>query len=131
MASHWYKKGLISYLSEDWNVDLDNSIMDGINNDKYYSFNKLSGEEAVQAGHALWSYIADSYGEASIPNVLYMTKVSRSVESSFSFVLGTSTQTIVYEWIDSFAKRNLSPDTSRYLPTSDPILLKPKNFRNY
>jgi hypothetical protein len=127
----WYKKGLISYLSEDWNIDLDNAIMDGINNDKYYSFNKLSGNEAVQAGHALWNYIADSYGEASIPNVLYMTKVSRSVESSFSFVLGTTTQTIVYEWIDSFAKRNLNADTSRYLPKSDPILAKPKDFRNY
>jgi len=127
----WYKKGLVSYLSEDWNIDLDNAIMDGINNDKYYSFNKLSGDEAVQAGHALWNYIADSYGEASIPNVLYMTKVSRSVESSFSFVLGTTTQTIVYEWIDSFAKRNLNMDTSRYLPKSDPILAKPKDFRNY
>jgi hypothetical protein len=127
----WYKKGLVSYLSEDWNIDLDNAIMDGINNDKYYSFNKLSGDEAVQAGHALWNYIADSYGEASIPNVLYMTKVSRSVESSFSFVLGTTTQTIVYEWIDSFAKRNLNADTSRYLPKSDPILAKPKDFRNY
>lgn len=127
----WYKKGLISYLSEDWNIDLDNAIMDGINNDKYYSFNKLTGDEAVQAGHALWNYIADSYGEASIPNVLYMTKVSRSVENSFSFVLGTTTQTIVYEWIDSFAKRNLNADTSRYLPKSAPILTNPKSFRNY
>lgn len=127
----WFKKGLISYLSEDWNVDIDNSIMDGIKNDRYYSFNKLSGDEAVLAGHALWNYIADTYGEASIPNILYMTKVSRSVESAFSFVLGTTTQTMVYEWIDNLAQRNLNPDSTRYLPKAEPVIFKPKKFRNY
>ncbi|HEY1039724.1 MAG TPA: hypothetical protein VGF30_09985 [Bacteroidia bacterium] len=127
----WYKKGLISYLAEDWNVDIDNKVMDAISNDKYYSFNKLSGDEATQAGHALWNYIADTYGEASIPNILYMTKVSRSVESAFTFVLGTTVQTITYEWIDAFARRNLGVDTSQTLPKSAPVIEKPKSYRNY
>lgn len=127
----WYKKGLVSYLAEDWNVDVDNNVMDAVVNDKYYSFNKLSGDEATQAGHALWNYIADTYGEASIPNILYMTKVSRSVESAFTFVLGTTVQTITYEWIDAFARRNMGIDTSQNLPTTDPIIANPKSFKNY
>ncbi|MCD6067221.1 MAG: hypothetical protein K0S33_2047 [Bacteroidetes bacterium] len=127
----WYKKGLISYLSEDWSVELDNKVMDAVLNDRYYSFNKLSGEEAVMAGHALWNYIADTYGMASIPNILYMTKVSRSVESAFNFVLGTSVQTITYEWIDAYARRNMNIDSTQYFPKGELVLEKPKTFRNY
>ena len=127
----WYKKGLIAYLSEEWNVELDNIITDGIKNDRYYSFNKLSEEESLIAGHSLWNYISETYGESSIPNLLYMTKVSRSVETSFSFVLGNNIQSLIYEWIDYYAKNLLVMDTTRYLPNSKPIITKPKKNRKY
>src|ERR1035437_7071645 len=68
----WFKDGLISYLSEPWNTDLDNQINDGITNDRYFNFNNLSSKENTIAGHALWHYIADTYGESSIANILYM-----------------------------------------------------------
>ena len=122
----WYKKGLIAYLSEEWNVELDNIITDGIKNDRYYSFNKLSEEESIIAGHSLWNYIAETYGETSIPNLLYMTKMSRSVETSFSFVLGNNIQSLIYEWIYYYAKNLLIVDTTRYLPKSTPLIKKPK-----
>jgi hypothetical protein len=127
----WYLKGLISYLSEEWNIDMDNIINDGIQNDKYYSFNKLSGDESIIAGHSLWNYIIETYGESALPNLLYMTKVSRSVESSFAFVLGNNTQSLIYEWIDYYAKNLLVQDTSRYLPTTKPLITKPKKNKSY
>jgi len=127
----WYLKGLISYLSEEWNIDMDNIINDGIQNDKYYSFNKLNGNESIIAGHSLWNYIVETYGESALPNLLYMTKVSRSVESSFAFVLGNNTQSLIYEWIDYYAKNLLVQDTIRYLPTSKPLITKPKKHKTY
>ncbi|MFL5753032.1 MAG: TolB family protein, partial [Bacteroidia bacterium] len=127
----WFRSGLISYLSESWSVDLDNMVMDGIVNDRYYNFNKLSGYEATVAGHALWSYVADTYGEAVIPNILYMSKVSRNVESAFTFVIGSNVRNLTYEWIDAFARRNMGSDTSQYLPKTDPLLANPRSGRNY
>ncbi len=127
----WFKSGLISYLSESWNIDLDDQIMDGISNDRYYSFNRLSGKEATAAGHALWSYVADTYGESVIPNILYMSKVSRNIESAFIFILGTSVSNLTFEWVDAFARRNLGYDTTQYLPTSPALILKPKKTKNY
>lgn len=127
----WFKNGLISYLSETWSIDLDNQVMDGIVNDRYYNFNKLSGQEATVAGHALWSYIADTYGEAVIPNILYMSKVSRNVESAFTFVIGSNVRNLTYEWMDAFARRNMGVDTTQYLPKTDPVLANPKSSRNY
>ena len=85
----WYLEGLVSYLSTPFD-DVENRIKDGIQNKRYYKFNRLEKEESVYFGHALWSYIAEMYGEKLIPNVLYMSRVSRSIESGFLYVLGVS-----------------------------------------
>jgi len=127
----WFKDGLISYLSDPWNTDLDNQINDGINNDRYFNFNKLSIKENTIAGHALWHYIADTYGESSIANILYMVKVSRNVENAFLFVIGSNTQGLVYEWIDSRLRNTTSNDTMRYLPKQDAVVKRPKKSKDY
>ncbi|HXB39633.1 MAG TPA: hypothetical protein VNZ49_03775 [Bacteroidia bacterium] len=127
----WFKNGLISYLSEPWNTDLDNVINDGIANDRYFNFNKLDAKESAVAGHALWHYIADTYGESSIANILYMTKVSRKVENAFLFILGTNSQGLVFEWIDSRMRNTANNDTTRTLPNSDPLVLRPKTSKDY
>ncbi len=80
--------GLVSYISEDWNSDIDNKVKDGILSGRYDKFNRLTGEEARYAGHALWQYIADKYGESSISNIIYMAKVSRRLESGFLYISG-------------------------------------------
>lgn len=72
----WFKEGLISYYGEAWNFDLDSRVCDGVENDSYSHFNRLNGEEARIAGHALWNYVSETYGEAVIPNILYMTKLA-------------------------------------------------------
>ncbi|MDP4588688.1 MAG: hypothetical protein NWS86_10970, partial [Flavobacteriales bacterium] len=63
---------------------------DGVLNGAFENFNRLEGDEAAYAGYALWKYVADVYGENVLPNILYMTKISRNIESGFLFVLGTS-----------------------------------------
>jgi hypothetical protein len=127
----WFKNGLVSYLSEPWNTDLDNLINDGIANDRYFNFNKLSVKENTIAGHALWHYIADTYGESSIANILYMVKVSRNIENAFLFIIGSNTQGLVYEWVDSRLRNSTSSDTIRYLPEQKPVLKRPRKSKDY
>lgn len=95
----WYHKGLTSYISNNWSSEIENSVRDGVVSNKYKKFNRLSDQEAIIAGHSLWAYIIDTYGESVIPNILYMTRVTQSVEKGFLYVLGVSMKNLTKEWL--------------------------------
>lgn len=95
----WYIKGLTSYASDNWNPEIENKVRDGILTGKYKKFNHLTGKEAIIAGHSLWNYIANTYGKSVIPNIIYMTRVSQSIEKGFLFVLGVSMKSLTKEWL--------------------------------
>lgn len=94
----WYIKGLISYISKGWNSEIENKTRDGVLSNKYKKLNQLYGADAVDAGHAVWHYIDETFGKAVIPNIMYMTRVSRNAESGFLFVLGNSLKTITVDY---------------------------------
>lgn len=128
----WYVQGLISYISTRWNSDIDSRVKDGILSGKFNKFNRLTGVDAVYAGHSIWNYIADTYGESVISNILYMTKVSRNIESAFLFVLGVSLKNLSREWIDAYyVKYQTEAEKNRKLPDKAPVLAKPKVARVY
>lgn len=126
----WYTKGLTSYVGSDWNSDVDNKVKDGILSGKYKNINRLEGVDAEYAGHALWKYIADNYGEAVFSNVLYMTKVSRNIDNSVSFVLGISIRSLWKECYNSYVNKYSDKDNSKTLPQNT-ILKKTKATRVY
>ncbi len=84
----WFIDGLISYLSTPWTIELDEAVREGVSNKTYKRFNRLGPEESEVVGHALWHFIAETYGKNVIRNIFYMTLVERNVESAFQFVLG-------------------------------------------
>ncbi|TND09065.1 MAG: hypothetical protein FD123_1468 [Bacteroidetes bacterium] len=127
----WYTKGLVAYVSKGWNTEVDDRVRDGIMTGKYRQFNHLTGTDAEFAGHSIWYYIAEKYGPSVISNLLYMTKVSRNVESSYMFVIGLSVKNLSFEWMDYYLKRYVPNDTTRVLPKQAPVLAKPKNTRIY
>jgi hypothetical protein len=94
----WYIDGLVSYYSRNWDTELDNKVKDGILSGKFKSFNHLIDEDAVLAGHSLWRFVAEKYGEENIANIAYMTRVNRSVESGFLYVMGLSFKKVIEEW---------------------------------
>ncbi|HMC97117.1 MAG TPA: hypothetical protein VKG92_05675, partial [Flavobacteriales bacterium] len=76
----WYTEGIISYESRPWDAGLNNRVRDGVMSGQFDKFNRLEGDNARIAGHAIWKYVADVYGPGVIPNILYMTRVSRNAE---------------------------------------------------
>lgn len=124
----WFKNGLVAYISEGWNSNIDNRVMDAIQNDRFLKFNQLTGKEATMAGHAMWYYIAEEYGEAVIPNLLYMTKVSRNPNNAFLYVLGLSVQNMTNEFTNKMAKRYFDyRDSTRKNPCGRICFEKQKN----
>ncbi|MBI4929160.1 MAG: PD40 domain-containing protein [Bacteroidetes bacterium] len=127
---NWYLQGLISYISNDWDTDIDSRVKDGILTNKYKKFNGLDGADAICAGHSIWNYIAETYGESVISNILYMTKVTRNVESAFLFVLGVSMKNLTSEWMQYYTDRYNEQDDSKILPEKS-LLKKIKRSRVY
>ncbi len=94
----WYRVGIISWLSKDWDVEFDNRTRDGILTGRYDKVNNLKGEDAVYAGHSLWRFIALQYGRAAVSNIIHMTGVSNSIDKGILYVLGIPFKTLVDEW---------------------------------
>jgi len=127
----WYISGLVSYVSKSWNSDIDNLVKDGILSERYLKFNHLSGQDAQYAGYALWNYIAQVYGKEVIPNILYMSRVSRNIESGFLFVLGVSLNTLMDESYQYYNKIYKGEDESAELPGEDILPIKVRHDKTY
>lgn len=117
----WYTDGLADYVGEGWSSELDNKLRDGILSGKYKKFSRLSGEDAKFAGHALWHYVEEKYGKSAVPNLLYLTRINRSMESGFLFVLGGSVKNTLAEWHDYYF--------SHYMQEMKASVLEPDSCR--
>lgn len=100
----WYRVGIISWLSKDWDVEFDNRSRDGILSGRFNKVNNLTGEDAVYAGHSLWRFIALQYGRAAVSNIIHMTSVSNSIDKGILFVLGIPFKTLVEQWRTFYQK---------------------------
>lgn len=101
----WYVNGLVSYFGEEWSTETDNIVRDGILSGRFRKFNHLIGDDALYAGHSFWEFIAKRYGERNIPDIIYMARISRSVESGFLYVLGVSFKNLMKEWRTYYESR--------------------------
>ncbi len=101
----WYTKGLISYLSNEWDFEIENRIKDGILSGKYEKFNYLLNEDAQFAGHSIFYYVAQIYGKAVIQNIIYMTRINKNADSGFMYVLGASVKDISFDWLNFYKEK--------------------------
>ncbi len=120
----WYLNGLISYMAEEWNVETDNFVRDGILTGRFKNFNSLTGQDAVYAGHSVWKYVADKYGIGSISNILYMTKVSRQINNGFLYVIGVPFKTLAKDWMTYFSNEYFKYDDDRGMPSGTELPFK-------
>ena len=125
----WFVDGLVSYIGDPWNTNLDNKLRNGILSEKYRKFNKLSGQDARFAGHSFWYYVAEVYGKESIPNLLYLTRINRSLENGFLFVLGLPYKEAIDAWYKYFLKRYTKDEEIGEMPQAE-TQINTKKFKN-
>ena len=123
----WYVDGLVSYLAEDWNTEVDNIVRDGIMSGRYKKFNRLSREQQHYVGHSIWHYIDERFGKQAVSEVLYMAKVNRNVESGFLYVLGMSYKMLLKDWYEWYKKRYEFDLSDEFEMPEESILKRRKN----
>jgi len=126
----WFHRGLMAYVAESWNVTMDDRIKDGISSKRYTQFTRLTGDDAVWAGHSFWRFIEKEYGAAVIPNIVYITRINKSVKSGFLSVLGSDLKGLSKDWLKFYTTLYANEDGNPY-PDSPPELKRPKKNRVY
>ncbi|MEA3462703.1 MAG: hypothetical protein U9R49_12530 [Bacteroidota bacterium] len=127
----WYLKGLISFVSNPWDYELENRVKDGIVSGKYSKFVNLQDDDARYAGHSFWKYVADLYGVSIIPQILYITKINKNAESGFHYVLGSKLKELSTDWSAYYMGLYNATEESAGLPDQGQILKKSNKRRVY
>ncbi len=123
---NWFKEGLVAYVGEPWNTTLDNQLRDYILNEDFEGFEALAEENPRLAGHSLWYFIGENYGRSTVSNLLYLTRINRSIESGFLYVLGSPYEMIGDSWALFFRQRYLAEGGAASLPEGKPVEIRNK-----
>ncbi|MEQ8325436.1 MAG: hypothetical protein RIE58_02415 [Vicingaceae bacterium] len=128
---NWYFDGLVSYLTEEWNSEVNDAVSDAVSSGSYRRIGRLEGKRAVYAGHSIWKYIGDTYGKSVIPNILYVSRVNKDVESGFLYVLGVGLKDLLKEWEESVNENYASDGQETEMPKEKIMKRRTRKSRIY
>jgi hypothetical protein len=94
----WYIKGLVAYYGNEFDAEMQQKIKDGLMNGKYKKLQWLTNEDAMLAGLSFWTYIAINYGEPTLRDIMYLSRISKNINNAFVFVTGVPFKYLVKEW---------------------------------
>ncbi|MCQ2285554.1 MAG: hypothetical protein MJZ76_01610 [Bacteroidales bacterium] len=126
----WFYNGLSSFYGIGWNTDVEEHVKNGILTEKYSDFDELSVVDCRYAAHSFWKYIADQYGESTIPAILYATRLYRNFDRALMHVIGTSYQAALVAWYRHYFVI-YKKDTKREQVSTDGELNKSKKKCQY
>ncbi|MBK8926578.1 MAG: hypothetical protein IPM74_11900 [Crocinitomicaceae bacterium] len=122
----WLEKGLISYFVKEWDEETESRVKDLILTKKIDKFNKLTDEEKAFAGHAVWNYIAETHGATIIPNIIYITRVTKNIERGFYSLLNMDFAKLTRNYISFYRARYVEEYKNQTEPNGDAVEYKIK-----
>lgn len=101
----WYYKGLVAYLAESWNIENDNFLKDFFQNKKQKYFTSLQREDEILAGHSIWRYLEEKNGKSTVSQIVFLTKISRSVENAMMYYTGMNITMLLDDWQNFYTEK--------------------------
>lgn len=101
----WFTAGLTAYCGEEWGPEQDNRLRDLLQSGRYKTFDKLAREYPRFGGQAFWHYISLQFGRGTVSNLLYLTRINRSVDNGFFYVLGSGYRRTTDSMLEHFSKQ--------------------------
>ncbi len=129
----WFSPGLIAYVAESWNTRVDEQLRGLILSGETRNFDELSQKYPQLAGHALWHFVGINHNAHTVSNLLYLSRINRSAEQGFRYVLGSDLRRVQDNCFNYFNQRYQGeirdmdwPDAAAHL-TQVPL----RNKKNY
>jgi hypothetical protein len=101
----WFSEGVVNYMAESWNTTNDNLMRDAMVTGRFKNFNSLDKDDIGLAGHSIWYYIEQVHGKETIGNILFFTRVTRSVAKAISYYTGRNVNRLLKEHNNFYAKK--------------------------
>jgi len=121
----WFVRGAIAYATEDWNTEMDDKLRDVLLSGKYDNFVELAQKEPLLAGQSLFHFVVQEHGASTVSNLLYLTRINRSVENGFLYVFGkTYYQVVGSDWFNYYSSRYNRDNKRRRFPNKGELELK-------
>jgi len=127
----WMEQGLINYLVYGWNSSIESRTKDLVLTGKLDRFNNLDQEDKIYAGHAMWNYIAEAYGNSAIPATISMTRFTQSIERSFSNAISLDFQSLNRNYIRFYKQRYINDYKTQDEPLGTEVDFKKKKEAVY
>lgn len=128
----WYRLGLVQYIGESWSSDMEDKLRDGILSGRFKKLRKLQPEEAIFVGHSIWHFLEEKHGKAAVSNIIYLTRINRSVDNGFLFVLGTNLEQTLQDWYGYYYNRfSKERDNTQLPPANALVKTKIRKYINY
>ena len=101
----WFNQGLREYVAEGWTFQ-DEMQVNSLNSEELLSY-ALEGEGELHRTirKSIWYFIAHEYGDQKLSEIIYLVKVSNSIESGIVSVLGITLNTLTARWRDYIVTR--------------------------
>lgn len=119
----WFMPGIAAYISDGWSPELDDYMRDVSINRPVKKPSVLTGRDAERVGQSIWNYIAQKYGRDQVANILNLTRIIRSEQSSIRSTLGVPYSRFLREWQTYYATM-ATPVMQAYKPGADDFQLK-------
>lgn len=121
----WYREGLVSYAGSRWNPYIEDELRDVWSQkiSRFRKFNYLSQEFPRLAGHSMWYYISERYGQTSITTLLYLMRLRNDFNENVEFVYGINEKTLHREWQTYFT---LLYDEEGFIPLPEDDIIDEK-----
>ena len=114
MLPLWMNEGFAEYSSAGgMDVKTDMFMRDVAVSEYLRGLDQLSGYFAYRGGQAFWTYVAKTYGEDKVGEVLNTFRSLRDVERTFKVSFGMSYEEMSEQWAKD-TKREYFPDVSRF-----------------
>ena len=121
----WYVEGLASFISDEWTPEMSLWLQENLADGKK-DFFEIAEQYPGKGGHAMFYYLNLMYGKANLSNLIYLTRLNRSLDAGVVHVYGNSLEVIAEEWRTFFEKQYEKERQSRIAFDASTIL-KVKN----
>lgn len=108
----WFMSGITAYIAEGWSVEMDDYVRDALTNKRLKKPNQLTGEEATLVGQSIWNFVAERYGRDNISNILNLTRIIRTEQTSIASTLGMRYERFLTDWREYYISQANAVDAA-------------------
>ncbi len=123
----WMNEGIAEYAALTWDTNSDMFIRDAAIHTYLPPVEYLGGYFAYRGGQAVWHYIARTYGEPKIAEILNRIRGARSIDQGFKTTIGLTVRELSERWQKEM-KVIYWPDIAR---REEPVDFAHKRFTNH